>query len=542
MLPRINPSTTPAWKLLASHALSMQNSSLRTLLNDEKRFEQFHILGQAILFDYSKNLIDQQTIRLLKQFCDEMRLDEAITHFFTGKKINETENRAVLHTALRAPADSTIMVDGENILPKVHQVLAQMHQFAQSIHEKRHLGYTGKKIRQIVNIGIGGSDLGPYMVCEALKPYQLSDIEVHFVSNIDPTHLHNVLKHISPEETLFIIASKTFTTQETMTNAHAARNWFLQFADEKDIAQHFVAVSTNSEEVAGFGIDRQNQFEFWDWVGGRYSVSSAIGLSIVCALGYDVFAELLRGMHHMDQHFRTAPLESNMPVMAALIGIWYNNFFGWHDYAVLPYDQYLHRLPAYLQQLDMESNGKSIDRDGKPVDYATGPTLFGEPGTNGQHAFYQLIHQGTNIIPCDFIGVVQSQNPIGDQQHLLLSNFLAQTRALSMGRTRDELIHSHSGDDTTVPFKIFNGNRPTNSILIKKLTPFNLGQLIAFYEHKIFVQGYLWNIYSFDQFGVELGKVLAKQVLPALDDRGMSLDFDASTNGLIHQIREWEIE
>jgi glucose-6-phosphate isomerase len=544
MLAKINPKKTKAWKALKKHYKTMSKRHLSDLMKEDHRFDDFHILFDEILFDYSKNRIDATTKSLLLDLCHEVKLSKGIQKMFDAAFINETEQRAVMHTALRAPAGKKIFVDGVDVSQDVHDVLDKIKLFSDSILSGAKVGYADVPIFDIVNIGIGGSDLGPYMVTEALLPYWQEDINVHFVSNVDSSHIHEVLELLDPETTMFIIASKTFTTQETMANAQAAKNWFLSFAEEEDIAHNFAAVSTNSEAVREFGISPNHQFEFWDWVGGRYSVSSAIGLSIACTIGYDRFEEFLGGLHEMDEHFRTAPFEENIPVLMALLGIWYNNFFKAASYAVLPYDQYLHRFPAYLQQLDMESNGKSVSRKGKRVKYQTGPIVWGEPGTNGQHAFYQLIHQGTKLIPCDFIGVVNSHNPIGIQHKLLLANFLAQPQALMQGKSldtvEDELGEMSEFNSFLAPFKVFDGNRPTNSILIKKLTPKTLGMLIAMYEHKVFVQGYIWNIYSFDQWGVELGKQLAKNIVKALDDPKEATDFDASTSALIQKIEEWK--
>ena len=473
-------------------------------------------------------------------------MKDGIDAMFNGDKINETENRAVLHTALRNLSDVPVFAEGRNIMPEVKKVLKQMKNFCNRVHEGRWRGYSGKRIRYIVNIGIGGSDLGPLMVTEALKPYWLDDIQTFFVSNIDGTHIAEVLKKIKPERTLFLVASKTFTTQETMTNAFTAREWFLEHAvDEKHVAKHFVALSTNEPEVVKFGINKKNMFQFWDWVGGRYSLWSAIGLSIALTIGYKNFEELLAGAYESDQHFRNTSFDKNIPVLMGLIGLWYSNFFGSQSEAILPYDQYLHRFAAYFQQGNMESNGKSTDRNGEEIEYSTGPIIWGEPGTNGQHAFYQLIHQGTLLIPCDFIGVSQSHNPIGDHHQKLMSNFFAQTEALMNGKTEEEAAKelekaglSNEAISKLLPYKIFTGNRPTNSFLIKKITPFSLGQLIAFYEHKIFVQGVIWNIYSFDQWGVELGKQLANKILPELRDDERISSHDASTNGLINIFKE----
>lgn len=513
---------------------------------DPERFQKFSLEFEDILIDYSKNRITSETLDHLMQLARETKVAEGIEKMFSGDKINETEGRAVLHTALRNRSNTPVVVDGEDVMPEVNEVLDKMEQFSEQLLSGAWKGYSGKPITDIVNIGIGGSDLGAVMVTEALHPYWRGNIKPHFVSNVDGTHLEETLRDLSPETTLFIISSKTFTTQETMTNAHSARKWLLRAAeDEKWIAKHFVAVSTNEKGVTEFGIDAENMFEFWDWVGGRYSLTSAIGLSIACTIGFKHFVELLEGFHAMDQHFRDTPLEQNVPVILAMIGIWYNNFFGAETEAILPYDQYLHRFPAYFQQGNMESNGKYVDRSGEAVSYQTGPIIWGEPGTNGQHAFYQLIHQGTKLIPADFIASAISHNPIGDHHEKLLSNFFAQTEALMKGKTetevRDELAGSGKSEaeiDALVPFKVFAGNKPTNSILAKKMTPRTLGILTAMYEHKIFVQGVVWNIFSFDQWGVELGKQLAKSILPELENEEVITSHDASTNGLINAYKE----
>lgn len=543
MLPVINPANTAAWKKLQEHYKEIKQVSLQELFeNDPKRFDKFSCCTKDLVLDYSKNRITQKTMGLLVELAKECQLEKCRSLFFSGAAINATEHRAVLHTALRNFSSQPIYVEGKNVMPEVKKVLRQMKSFCESIHNGKHRGYTGKRIKYIVNIGIGGSDLGPLMVTEALKPYWKKGIETYFVSNIDGSHIAETLKKVNAEETLFLIASKTFTTQETMTNAFTARNWFLKKAKkESHIAKHFVALSTNEREVLRFGIDSKNMFAFWDWVGGRYSLWSAIGLSISLTIGFKAFSDLLKGAHHIDKHFREAPLKENMPVILALLGIWYTNFFGAQTEAILPYDQYLHRFPAYFQQGNMESNGKQTDRSGKPVQYATGPIIWGEPGTNGQHAFYQLIHQGTPLIPCDFIAAAQSQNPIGDHHEKLMSNFFAQTEALLNGKSapqvKEELRKqglSPQEIKKLTPFKVFKGNKPTNSILVKKLTPFALGELIALYEHKIFTQGVIWNIYSFDQWGVELGKQLANKILPELLDNRPIKSHDSSTNGLIN--------
>lgn len=543
MLPVINPANTAAWKKLQEHYKEIKQVSLQELFeNDPKRFDKFSCCTRDLVLDYSKNRITQKTMGLLVDLAKECQLEKCRSLFFSGAAINATEHRAVLHTALRNFSSQPIYVEGKNVMPEVKKVLRQMKSFCESIHNGKHRGYSGKRIKYIVNIGIGGSDLGPLMVTEALKPYWKKGVETYFVSNIDGSHIAETLKKVNAEETLFLIASKTFTTQETMTNAFTARNWFLKKAKkESHIAKHFVALSTNEKEVLRFGIDSKNMFAFWDWVGGRYSLWSAIGLSISLTIGFKAFSDLLKGAHHIDKHFREAPLKENMPVILALLGIWYTNFFGAQTEAILPYDQYLHRFPAYFQQGNMESNGKQTDRSGKPVQYATGPIIWGEPGTNGQHAFYQLIHQGTPLIPCDFIAAAQSQNPIGDHHEKLMSNFFAQTEALLNGKSapqvKEELRKqglSPQEIKKLTPFKVFKGNKPTNSILVKKLTPFALGELIALYEHKIFTQGVIWNIYSFDQWGVELGKQLANKILPELLDNKSIKSHDSSTNGLIN--------
>ncbi|MGE4285072.1 MAG: glucose-6-phosphate isomerase [Phycisphaerae bacterium] len=542
MLTRINPTGTSAWKKLEAHYASLKDVQMKSLFaEDSARFEKFSISFEEILLDYSKNRITEETLSLLFELAEETGLAACIKAQFAGEKINETENRAVLHTALRNQSDEPVLVDGEDVMPKVRGVLAQMRQFSEKLHSGSWTGYTGKAITDVVNIGIGGSDLGPVMVTEALKPYR-KNITPHFVSNVDGSHIAETLKKLSPETTLFIVASKTFTTQETMTNAFSARDWFVSRAGEEAVSKHFVAVSTNAAEVSKFGIDTANMFVFWDWVGGRYSLWSAIGLSIVCTIGYDNFNELLSGAYAMDCHFKTAPFEANIPVILALIGLWYNNFFGAETEAILPYDQYLHRFAAYFQQGNMESNGKSVDRSGKALSYQSGPIVWGEPGTNGQHAFYQLIHQGTKLIPCDFIAPAQSHNPLADHHAKLLSNYFAQTEALMAGKTEQQVVAEFEAAGKTdyaalVPFKVFEGNRPTNSFLVKKITPRTLGSLVAMYEHKIFVQGAIWNIFSYDQWGVELGKQLANKILPELADNEKVSSHDSSTNGLINAFK-----
>ena len=539
MLPKVNPSKTTSWTLLQNHFEEMKNVRIRELfMEDPDRFSKYSFALPEIVCDFSKNIITAETLQLLLQLAKECGLEEAIKAMFNGEKINETEDRAVLHTALRNFSGAPVFADGKDVMPDVEKVQAQMKTFCNKIHSGDWLGYTGKKIKYIVNIGIGGSDLGPVMVTEALRPYWVEGIETYFVSNIDGTDLAEVLKKITPEETLFLIASKTFTTQETMTNAHSAREWFLKTAmDEKAVAKHFIALSTNEKDVKDFGIDTENMFVFWDWVGGRYSLWSAIGLSIALTVGYDNFEALLKGAHEIDKHFSEKSFEKNVPVLMALISLWYINFFGAQSEAILPYDQYLHRFPAYFQQGNMESNGKHVDRNGEPVTYATGPVIWGEPGTNGQHAFYQLLHQGTLVIPCDFLATVLTHNPMGDHHKILLSNFFAQTEALMNGKTEDQLIQEKV-PAALVPFKEFDGNKPTNSFLITKITPTTLGELIALYEHKIFVQGIIWNIYSFDQWGVELGKQLAKNILPELKDDTEISSHDGSTNGLINEYKK----
>ncbi|QBG46557.1 glucose-6-phosphate isomerase [Verrucomicrobia bacterium S94] len=524
------------WKALEAHFADAKDVHLRDLFTDPARADAFTLQAEDLRLDYSKNRITAETMEKLLALAESADLKKWIEAMFTGEKINATENRAVLHVALRAPKDAVIEVDGENVVPKVHAVLDQMSEFSNLVRSGTWKGFTGKKIKNVVNIGIGGSDLGPVMAYEALKPYTQRDLNVVFVSNVDGTHIAEALRDLDAEETLFIVASKTFTTQETMTNAHTAREWCIeQLKDEKAIAKHFVALSTNSEAVSEFGIDTANMFEFWDWVGGRYSLTSAIGLPLMIAIGPENYRELLAGYHKMDTHFRTAPFAENMPVILALLGIWYNNFFGAESQAILPYDQYMSRFAAYFQQGDMESNGKSITRSGEKVEWQTGPIIWGEPGTNGQHAFYQLIHQGTKLIPCDFIGFCKSQNPIGDHHVKLMANFFAQTEALAFGKTR-EALEAEGVPPELIPHKTFEGNRPTNTIMAEKLTPSVLGQLVALYEHKIFVQGIIWDIYSFDQWGVELGKILAKAILPELEGDS-ELAHDASTNALIEYFR-----
>lgn len=544
MLPTINPTQTKAWKDLEKH-FAENDFDLRSLFqSDPNRFDHFSVKRPDYLFDYSKNLLNQETFDLLQNLAVECKLDLAIKALFSGEKINKTENRSVLHTALRDFSDEEIVVDGENIKPGIQRVLAQMKTFSEKVIGGVHTGFSGKAITDVVNIGIGGSDLGPSMVSTALKHFK-TRLQVHFLSNIDGDSIAEILKNLNPETTLFIIASKTFTTQETMTNAESAKSWFLEKGNEDDVCKHFVALSTNIEAVKSFGIAEENIFEFWDWVGGRYSLWSAIGLSIVLAVGYENFEQLLKGAYDTDLHFKTAKFNENIPVIMALTGIWYRNFFDADTYAVLPYSQYLEKLPAYLQQGDMESNGKCVDRNGDFVDYQTGPIIWGEPGTNGQHAFYQLLHQGTELVPADFIGFVKSSNAISDHQEKLLANFFAQTEALAFGKTKEEALAEASTTETpkdeiekAINYKVFQGNTPTNSLFFNELNPYTLGQLLALYEHKIFVQGIIWNIFSFDQFGVELGKVLAGKILRELKSNQEVKNHDSSTNGLIQYYQQ----
>lgn len=547
MLQKIDPVKLPAWELLKTHCEEIKNDHMRDWFEeDPNRFKDFSIRQGDFLLDYSKNRITRKTMDLLFQLAKESGLAENISRFYAGEKINETEKRAVLHMALRNVADQEYNIAGKDVMPAVRAVLRKMESFTKRIHEGQWTGYTGKPIRHIVNLGIGGSDLGPLMVTEALKPYWKEGMQVHFVSNVDGTHISETLRLLDPETTLFMIASKSFTTQETMENAYTAREWFLSHAkDSALVAKHFVAISTNASGVENFGIDPENMFEFWDWVGGRFSLTSAIGLSIACTIGFDNFQALLKGFFQMDEHFKNAPWEENMPVILALIGIWNTNFLGADSEAILPYDQYLHRFPAYFQQSNMESNGKSVSRSGERVTWQTGPVIWGEPGTNGQHAFYQLIHQGTRLIPCDFIAPAYSHNPIGRHHELLLANFFAQTEALMKGKNamevREELENAGKSPqeiDFLLPFKVFEGNKPSNSILVKKITPRTLGKLIALYEHKIFTQGCIWNVFSFDQWGVELGKQLANSILPELEGAAYVMSHDASTNGLINAFKE----
>ena len=547
MLPKINPTTTAAWKKLTAHHETVNRLQMRALFaEDPRRFERFSIRFNDLLVDFSKNRITAETLGLLIELARECGLPEAIAQMFAGGRINETENRAVLHVALRNRANTPIHADGVDVMPEVNAVLSRMRDFSRRVNSGKWKGFTGKRITDIVNIGIGGSDLGPVMATECLRPYANPKLRVHFVSNVDGTHIAETLKGLNPEKTLFMIASKTFTTQETMTNAFTARDWLLaQAQDAAHVAKHFVAISTNRAQVEAFGIHPDNMFVFWDWVGGRYSLWSAIGLSIACAIGFERFEELLAGAHDMDRHFREAPFERNLPVILALIGIWYTNFFGAETEVILPYDQYMHRFPAYFQQGNMESNGKSADRSGQPVACATGPIVWGEPGTNGQHAFYQLIHQGTRLVPADFLAPAISHNPLGEHHPILLSNFFAQTEALMNGKPAEQAAaelrkegKSEEEVQRLLPHKVFDGNRPTNSILFRSLTPRVLGSLVALYEHKIFVQGVIWNIFSFDQWGVELGKQLAGRILPELRDEAPVTGHDASTNGLINAFKE----
>lgn len=548
MLFNQDPKKTKSWGKLESHYQEIKSVEMKTLFMQEDknktRFDDFHIQFQDILVDFSKNRITEETLSHLISLAEEMQLTDGIKKQFSGDLINQTEKRAVLHTALRNKSNVPVLVDGKDVMPEVNSVLAQIKEFCSKVHSGDWKGFTGKSITDVVNIGIGGSDLGPVMAVEALKHYK-KNINLHFVSNVDGTHISETLKNLNMETTLFIIASKTFTTQETMTNAESAKKIFLEVAKDKaHVAKHFVAVSTNTELVTKFGIDSQNMFVFWDWVGGRYSLWSAVGLPIALSIGFDKFDELLSGAHTMDKHFQEAPLRQNIPTILALLGIWYNNFFGASSQAILPYDQYMHRFAAYFQQGDMESNGKSVSRDKKTVEYETGPIIWGEPGTNGQHAFYQLIHQGTKLIPCDFLAPIQTLNPIGEHHKILLSNFFAQTEALMKGKTYEEVVEelklagkSATEIEELAPFKVFEGNRPTTSFLFKKMTPHMLGMLIAMYEHKIFVQGLIWNVYSYDQWGVELGKVLAGKILPELANDEKISTHDSSTNGLINHFK-----
>ena len=544
-MPKLTRSA--AWQALSAHYAAIKPLQMRQMFQeDAARFDNFSLRLGTLFFDYSKNRINAETIKLLVALAEQAELPAYIERMFSGEKINSTEQRAALHTALRNHSDQPVYVDGKNVMPDVQRVLGLMRRFSDAVRNGQHAGHTGKAIRDIVNIGIGGSDLGPLMVCEALKPYASQNLRAHFVSNADGTQLVETLKNLDAETTLFIVSSKTFTTQETLTNARSARAWLVgELGDEQAVAKHFAAVSTNLEATAKFGINPQNVFEFWDWVGGRYSLWSAIGLPIALYVGMDKFEELLGGGYAMDEHFRSAPLDKNIPVLMGLLGIWYGNFFGAGSNAVFPYDQYLHRFAAYLQQLDMESNGKGVDRDGNTVDYDTGMVVWGEPGTNGQHAFYQLIHQGTRMIPADFLAPLHSQNPLGEHHAILLANCFAQTEALMIGKTaaeaRAELVaQGLRGDalEALLPHKIFAGNKPTNTLLFDKLDPHTLGMLIALYEHKVFVQSVVWNINPFDQWGVELGKQLAGKILPELRDPDVASQHDASTSGLINYFHQ----
>ncbi len=542
----------PAWKNLLTHHQEIRTRHLRDLFaEDPQRFDKFSVQFDHLLFDYSKHRITDTTVALLIDLAEQSGLAEKINKMFAGEEINTTEQRPVLHVALRNRSNRPILVDGQDVMPRVNAVLKRMGAFCAQVRDGSWLGATGQPITDIVNIGIGGSDLGPLMVTEALKPYGHEKLKVHFVSNVDATHLAETLRHLNPETTLFLIASKTFTTQETMANAHSARQWLLnRVMDETAVARHFVAMSTNREKVSAFGIDPENMFEFWDWVGGRYSLWSAIGLSIALAIGMDRFEELLAGAHQVDEHFRSTAFAKNIPVLMGLLGIWYNNFFGSDSHVILPYDQYLHRFPAYFQQGDMESNGKGVTLSGKPVDYSTGPIIWGEPGTNGQHAFYQLLHQGTKLVPADFLAPIESQNPIGEHHQLLLSNFFAQPEALMKGKTAEEVRIELKNEDFSpsqieqlLPHRVFPGNRPSSSFLFDKLTPRTLGSLIALYEHKIFTQGAVWDINPFDQWGVELGKQLAKKILPELTVEQQTISaHDSSTNGLINYYRGYPLK
>ena len=541
------PTHLSAWRELQEHQLLIEKRHLRELFaEDPQRFERFSQRFGDLLFDYSKHRITATTIRLLCELAEQAGLGEKIASMFAGEKINSTEQRAVLHVALRNRSNRPILVDGQDVMPQINQVLEKMRDFSNQVHSGRWIGFTGRPVSDIVNIGIGGSDLGPLMVTEALKPYGKPNLKVHFISNVDGTHLTETLRNLDPETTLFLIASKTFTTQETLANAQSARQWLIRaVGDERAVASHFVAISTNTELVSKFGIDPQNMFEFWDWVGGRYSLWSAIGLSIALFIGMDNFEELLDGAHQVDEHFRYTPLEKNIPVLMGLLGIWYNNFFAAESHVILPYDQYLHRFPAYFQQGDMESSGKRVTRFGEEIDYSTGPIIWGEPGTNGQHAFYQLLHQGTKLVPADFLAPIESHNPLGNHHQLLLSNFFAQPEALMTGKTATEARAEMEAEglsperiEQLLPHKVFPGNRPSSSFLFRKLTPATLGALIAMYEHKIFSQGAIWDINPFDQWGVELGKQLAKKILPELDGTRPVTGHDSSTNGLINYFRE----
>lgn len=547
MFPTINPTHTSAWKKLLDKAEGIKDQSIRDFFRNKDRAGDFSLTFEDLYLDFSKNLLDEQGLGMLRDLARECRLDQAIEAFFSGEKINATEGRSVLHPALRMPRGQSFVVDGQDVNEDVWEVLEKMAAFVRRLASGDWVGYSGERITDVVNIGIGGSDLGAVMVYESLRPYHTTGITCHFVSNIDGNQMHEVLETVDPARTLFVVSSKSFTTIETMTNAHTARKWLLdRGAAEQDVALHFVAVSTNEEKVTEFGIDRDNMFVFWDWVGGRYSVSSAIGLPVMCAIGPEHFFEFLSGLHEMDSHFRDTPFEENIPVTLALIGIWYNNFLGAETEAIIPYYQYMHRFPAYFQQGNMESNGKSVDRNGQAIDYQSGPIIWGEPGTNGQHAFFQLIHQGTKLIPCDFIGFAQSHHEIGDHHQILMANFFAQTEALMVGKARDEVVRELTEQGMVqdkiqflAPFKEFSGDRPTNTVLVKKLTPQSLGWLVAMYEHKIFTQGVIWNIFSFDQWGVELGKKLATRILTELQDENEHHDHDNSTLTLLEKYKAW---
>ena len=548
MLPKKNLTKTALWKKLKRHHKEIKDLQMKDLFaNDSNRFQKFSIQFEDILLDYSKNRITEESMELLLQLAQQAGLQKGIKAMFSGKAINETENRAVLHVALRNLDGEPMKVNNQNVMPDIIAVLDQMKEFSEQIISGSWKGHSGKAIQNIINIGIGGSDLGPVMVTEALKPYKVKHIETFYVSNVDGSHITETLKKVDPENTIFMIASKTFTTQETMANAHTARKWFLENGGrEEDIAKHFVAISTNEEAAIAFGIDPDNIFTFWDWVGGRYSLWSSIGLSIACSLGFDVFYELLEGARAMDLHFRDEEPASNIPVILAVLGVWYNNFFEADSHAILPYNQYMHRFAAYLQQADMESNGKSVDRKGEKINYQTGPIIWGEPGTNGQHAFYQLIHQGTKFIPCDFLAAANSHHKLDSQHYMLMANFFAQTEALMNGKTREEAeaeLKAKGAEEEEInkiaPYKCFDGNKPTNSILFRKLTPYTLGSLIAMYEHKIFVQGLIWNVFSYDQYGVELGKQLADNILPELANENIVTGHDSSTNGLINAFKNF---
>ncbi len=546
MIHRVNPTHSATWKKLLSNYSKIKDTSMLSMFEEDKsRADRFCVKHKDILIDFSKNRINEETFSLLISLAEECSLKEGIEAMFSGEKINETENRSVLHTALRNRSETPVLSDGKDVMPQVKQVLNRMEDFSKRIIQGQWRGYTGKPIEHVINIGIGGSDLGPVMVTEALKPFKIDHITPHFVSNVDGSHILETFEKINPETSLFLISSKTFTTQETMTNAKTARDWFLSHAkDPGFVKKHFAAISTNSNEVASFGIDPVNMFEFWDWVGGRYSLWSAIGLSIILSIGFDNFIELLEGGFEMDNHFRNTPLDKNAPVILGMLDVWYSDFFGSSTKAIFPYDQYMHRFPAYLQQAFMESNGKFMSRSGERVNYSTCPVIWGEPGTNGQHSFYQLIHQGTQIIPCDFLAAANSNNPVGDHQEKLLSNFFAQTEALLKGKKYEEAYNelmqsskSKEQAEKIAPYRVFEGNKPTNSILYNRLTPRTLGNLIALYEHAIFTEGWIWNIYSFDQWGVELGKQLASKILPELITEGAAGPQDPSTNNLIRYLK-----